>query len=75
MISYLKVLIVSRPKKMAGLLIMVITTESFACKQSLHLPYPTTAKPYFNHVENIFLCSFCNCGICKESVSQAIGLV
>ena len=34
---------------MAGLLIMVITTESFACKQSLHLPYPTTAKPYFNH--------------------------
>ena len=29
----------------------------------------------FNHVESIFLCSFCNCGICKESVSQAIGLV
>ena len=58
-----------------GLLIMVITTESFACKQSLYLPYPATAKPYFNHVESIFLCSFCNCGICKESVSQAIGLV
>ena len=49
-----------------GLLITVITTESFACKQSLHLPYPATAKPYFNHIERI--CSFCN-------FSLAIGLL
>ena len=27
-------------KKIAGLLFMVITTKSFACKQSLNLPYP-----------------------------------
>ena len=59
-------------KKIAGLLIMVITTKSFACKQSLHRPHPATAKPYFNHIESI--CSFCNRRIGKESFSLAIGL-